>query len=196
MARWLHEYGRLMALPALTLVLGGARSGKSMYAESLIEAEGEGIYLATAEARDDEMRDRIHRHQMRRSSSWQTIEAPIDLCGALCAGAAAGERPPILVDCLTLWVSNLMAADKEIDQEVSRLIETLRNPKVPVVMVSNEVGLGIVPDNALARRFRDVAGTLNQQIAALANHVVFVAAGLPFVLKDGTSAIDRGRTTG
>ncbi|MBT3558582.1 MAG: bifunctional adenosylcobinamide kinase/adenosylcobinamide-phosphate guanylyltransferase [Rhodospirillales bacterium] len=169
-------------LPPVTLVLGGARSGKSTYAERLIEATGRGVYIATAEAFDDEMRDRIGTHQQRRGAGWHTLEEPLDLCGALVRASDIGA--PVLVDCLTLWLSNLMAADKEIDQEALRLIETLQNLNVPVVMVSNEVGLGIVPDNKLARDFRDHAGLLNQQVAAMADRVVFIAAGLPLTLKE------------
>ena len=169
-------------LPPVTLVLGGARSGKSTYAERLIEATGRGVYIATAEAFDDEMRDRIGTHQQRRGAGWHTLEEPLDLCGALVRASDIGA--PALVDCLTLWLSNLMAADKEIDQEALRLIETLQNLNVPVVMVSNEVGLGIVPDNKLARDFRDHAGLLNQQVAAMADRVVFIAAGLPLTLKE------------
>jgi len=178
-----HEHGDHVTLPALTLVLGGARSGKSAYAEKFVEAVGGGVYLATAEARDQEMHDRIDVHQARRGDVWITVEEPLDLCSALIRGLEIGSGAPILVDCLTLWLSNLMAADKEIDQQANSLIETLTSLTAPVVMVSNEVGLGIVPDNALARRFRDEAGKLNQRIADAADRVVFVAAGLPLVLK-------------
>jgi adenosylcobinamide kinase / adenosylcobinamide-phosphate guanylyltransferase len=176
-------------LPPITLILGGARSGKSAHAEGLIEAVGGGVYVATAESFDTEMRDRIHVHQKRRGDQWQTIEEPLDLSGAIARARLAGSGAPVLVDCLTLWVSNLMAADKEIDQAVSLLIETLGHsgsptPDTPVVLVSNEVGLGIVPDNELARRFRDHAGYVNQQIAAVADRVIFVAAGLPVILKE------------
>lgn len=169
-------------LPGLTLVLGGARSGKSTYAEGLIEAEGGGVYLATAEARDEEMQDRVKLHRDRRGDQWQTVEEPLDLAGAVSCAASADGRP-ILVDCLTLWLSNLMAADRDIEQETVALISALDVCQVPVVMVSNEVGLGIVPDNALAREFRDEAGRMNQRLAEVADRVVFVAAGLPLVMK-------------
>jgi len=167
------------------LVLGGARSGKSGYAERRILAEPGGrVYIATAQALDDEMRARIARHRDDRGAGWQTIEAPIDLADAI-GGTAPGTA--ILIDCLTLWVSNLMLADLDTDfdaeREAERLADAVRAHAGPVVLVSNEVGLGIVPDNALARRFRDVAGRLNQSVAAQCDEVVFVAAGLPLTLK-------------
>ena len=164
----------------LTLVLGGARSGKSRYAENLIEGMGEPtLYLATGEARDDEMRARIAQHRARRGSTWTTVEEPIELTAALRAA-----RQPVLVDCLTLWLSNLYGAERDVDVEIEKLLAALPRIEVPVVMVASEVGLGIVPDNALARRFRDDAGRLNQGVAAIASHVVFMAAGLPLTLKE------------
>lgn len=169
-------------LPSLTLVLGGARSGKSAYAEGLIATRGAGVYLATAEAGDAEMADRIRRHKARRGDAWSTVEAPLDPVAAL-----EKLRPlngPVLLDCLTLWLSNVMAADRDPESEGDRLLAGLKGLGVPVVAVSNEVGLGIVPDNDLARAFRDAAGRLNQRTAAVADRVVFVAAGLPMVLKD------------
>lgn len=168
-------------LPPVTLVLGGARSGKSRFAENLIIAAGRGTYIATAEARDTEMQARIARHQNRRCASWRTIEAPLDITGALEKAALDGD--PVLVDCLTLWLSNLMEADHDIDNETDRLISSLSGMRCPVVLVSNEVGQGIVPANALARRFRDQAGQLNQAIAAHADRVFFVTAGIPAQLK-------------
>ncbi|MCW8836579.1 MAG: bifunctional adenosylcobinamide kinase/adenosylcobinamide-phosphate guanylyltransferase [Rhodospirillales bacterium] len=172
---------------AVTLVLGGARSGKSAYAEGLIEtaleaAPGPAVYLATAEAGDDEMAARIALHRSRRGARWTTVEEPLDLVGALAAHGKPGA--PVLVDCLTLWLSNLMVAGRDIPVETARLIEQLRCVSGPVILVSNEVGLGIVPDNALARSFRDEAGRLNQAVAAMATRVVFVAAGLPLILKN------------
>lgn len=170
------------ALPKLTLVLGGARSGKSAYAEQLIEAAGGGVYLATAEALDSEMRERVQIHKDRRGETWQTVEEPLDLASAI--GTAASEHgKPILVDCLTLWLSNLMGADRDVDTETDLLAVALSECQTPVVMVSNEVGLGIVPENALARRFRDEAGRINQRLAQVADRVVFVAAGLPLAMK-------------
>ncbi len=164
----------------LTLVLGGARSGKSRYAESLITAlPPPWIYLATAEARDAEMAERIALHRARRGADWKTVEAPHDLVAAL---AARGEAP-LLVDCLTLWLSNLLLADADVDAEIGRLEGALARPAAAVVLVANEVGFGIVPDNALARRFRDLQGRLNQRLAAMADRVVLVVAGLPLVVK-------------
>ena len=170
------------ALPPVTFVLGGARSGKSRHAEELIETTGAGLYLATAEAHDDEMAERITRHQARRGELWRTLEAPLALAEALREHATADR--PVLVDCLTLWISNLMAAERDVVAEVMALCETLASLDGPVVVVSNEVGLGIVPTNDLARRFRDLAGEANQRVAAVADRVVFMTAGLPMVLKD------------
>lgn len=169
-------------LPPVTLVLGGARSGKSTYAEQLAESQpGPCLYVATATAGDAEMAERIARHQQRRGVRWHTIEAPLDLAAALSAGAAADSV--VLVDCLTLWVSNILLEELDVEKECGKLLRALPGLAGPVIFVSNEVGLGIVPDNALARRFRDAAGRLNQSVAAAAQSVVFVAAGLPLVLK-------------
>jgi adenosylcobinamide kinase / adenosylcobinamide-phosphate guanylyltransferase len=168
-------------LPPITLVLGGARSGKSRFAEELIEnAAGPALYLATAEPRDEEMRARIAAHRAHRSAHWTTTEEPLELVNAL----LAEETRPVLIDCLTLWLSNLMGAKRDIGFETARLFSVLPKAKTPVVLVANEVGLGIVPDNAMAREFRDQAGRLNQSIARLAQRVVFMAAGLPLTLKD------------
>jgi adenosylcobinamide kinase / adenosylcobinamide-phosphate guanylyltransferase len=169
-------------LPAVTLVLGGARSGKSVYAERLIAERGRGLYLATAEALDGEMTERIRLHRARRGDDWETVEEPLDLPGVLAAHAAAAR--PILVDCLTLWLGNLMGAERDVDNATAALLAVLARPAGPVVLVSNEVGLGIVPATPLGRAFRDHAGRLNQAVAAIAGRVVFVAAGLPFILKD------------
>jgi adenosylcobinamide kinase/adenosylcobinamide-phosphate guanylyltransferase len=164
-----------------TLVLGGARSGKSRYAESLIEAlPPPWIYLATAEARDAEMEQRIAAHRAGRDRRWQTVEAPHDLAGAL---RAAPAEAAVLVDCMTLWLSNRMLAEADMDHEIERLEAALVEQKGTVVLVSNEVGAGIMPDNALARRFQDLQGTLNQRIAARASRVVFMVAGLPLHVK-------------
>lgn len=169
-------------LPAATLVLGGARSGKSRHAEALAERQpGACLYIATGQAWDAEMADRIAHHQAQRGPRWRTIEAPLDLVGAL--GQTAGPGRAVLVDCLTLWLSNLMHADRDIAAETDRLVRWLAAPPGPVVLVSNEVGLGIVPDNALARAFRDHAGRLHQAVAAAVPSVVFIAAGLPLTLK-------------
>ncbi len=164
-----------------TLVLGGARSGKSRYAESVVtSSRPPWIYVATAEAFDDEMTTRIAEHKNRRGQDWQTIDAPLDLAGAL---AALPRSATILIDCLTLWLSNLMLAERDIDAEIQRLEAAMLAHEAPLVLVSNEVGFGIVPDNALARRFRDFQGLLNQRVAARAGRVVLVVAGLPMIVK-------------
>jgi adenosylcobinamide kinase/adenosylcobinamide-phosphate guanylyltransferase len=164
-----------------TLVLGGARSGKSRYAEQVaMSSRPPWIYLATAESFDDEMATRIAEHKSRRSPDWQTIDAPLDLAGAL---AALPRSATVLIDCLTLWLSNAMLADRDIDAEIQRLEAAVLAHKGPLVLVSNEVGSGIVPENALARRFRDFQGLLNQRVAARADRVVLVVAGLPMIVK-------------
>lgn len=169
-------------LPPVTLVLGGARSGKSAFAEGLVErASDTRLYLATGQAWDDEMRDRIASHQHRRGEGWETIEAPVDLVPALKTHARTDR--PMLVDCLTLWVTNLMLGEHDLDAAFDGIAAAIPGLKGPVVFVSNEVGLGIVPDNAMARAFRDHAGRLHQSIAGLADEVHFVAAGLPLKMK-------------
>ncbi len=169
------------SLPPLTLVVGGARSGKSAFAERLITASARPRrYIATAEAWDDEMRDRIARHREDRGAAWTTVEAPLDLAAAL---AQAHRDEAILVDCATLWLTNHLLADHDLVAESARLVAALAACPAPVVIVSNETGWGIVPDNALARRFRDEQGRLNQRLAAEAALVVTVIAGLPMVLK-------------
>jgi adenosylcobinamide kinase/adenosylcobinamide-phosphate guanylyltransferase len=168
-------------LSEVTLVLGGARSGKSRYAEGLITTlPPPWIYVATAEARDAEMAERIAQHRAQRRQGWQTIEAPHDLVPPLMTASA---EAPVLIDCLTLWLSNRMLAEVDVDAEIDRLEEALERRAGTVVLVSNEVGLGIVPDNALARRFRDLQGRLNQHIAARADRVVLLVAGQPLIVK-------------
>jgi len=170
------------ARPQLTLVLGGARSGKSRYAENLIAAlQPPWTFVATAEAGDAEMTERIAVHRSGRGKNWQTVEAPHDLSAALVAVAA---DTPVLVDCLTLWLSNRLLAGADFEAEIARLEAALASRRAPVVLVSNEVGSGIVPDNELARRFRDLQGRLNQRLAARADRVVLMVAGLPVVVKD------------
>ncbi|NQU60498.1 MAG: bifunctional adenosylcobinamide kinase/adenosylcobinamide-phosphate guanylyltransferase [Rhodospirillales bacterium] len=168
-------------LAPVTLVLGGARSGKSLYAESLVERRVERIYLATAEAKDAEMAARIEEHQKRRGPGWETVEEPLDICGAL--NAHSTRQKPVLVDCLTLWLSNVMGAGLDAASEIRSLVASLSSLPGPVVFVSNEVGQGIVPDNALARAYMDNAGFMNQAVAAVAGRVILVSAGLPQVLK-------------
>jgi adenosylcobinamide kinase/adenosylcobinamide-phosphate guanylyltransferase len=171
---------------SITLVLGGQRSGKSEYAEGLApKLASTGIYLATTDAtgaKDDaEFQHRIRRHRDRRGAFWRTIEEPLDLPGVLAAEAQPGQV--VLVECLTLWLSNLLAREFDIEPEVARLLRGLEAVAGHVILVSNEVGLGIVPANALARRFADLAGDLHQAIARSADRVVLVAAGLPLLLK-------------
>jgi adenosyl cobinamide kinase/adenosyl cobinamide phosphate guanylyltransferase len=168
----------------LTLVLGGARSGKSRYAESVITAlpspwTPPWTYVATAEAGDGEMAERIAAHRSRRGPNWSTVEAPRDLAAAL---KAIGGKP-VLVDCLTLWLSNLMLAGADIDAETALLEQALAAAMAPLVLVANEVGSGIVPEFPLGRRFRDLQGILNQRIAARADRVVLVVAGIPLAVK-------------
>lgn len=166
---------------AVILITGGARSGKSKRAEFRTRAfPGQPVYVATAEALDAEMEARIATHRARRGIDWIEREAPLDLVPTLVATDGGGAR---LVDCLTLWLSNLMHAERDWEREVSELAAALPRLNSPVVFVTNEVGLGIVPDNALARSFCDAAGIMNQIIAAIANEVEFVVAGLPMKLK-------------
>ena len=168
-------------LQHLTLILGGARSGKSRYAEQLLTGACAAPwgYVATAEALDDEMRDRIAEHRRRRGTGWRTVEAPIDLAGALVADPAM----PVLVDCLTLWLTNLMQGGYDIPAATAALENALAARTAPTILVANEVGLGIVPETKLGRLFRDEAGRLNQAIAARAARVLFMAAGLPLTVK-------------
>jgi len=169
----------------VTLLLGGARSGKTrhglMLAEQHRAAGLQTIYVATAEAHDEEMQARIDAHKRERDGGWTTIDAPLDLAAAVATHSAPDSC--LLIDCLTLWVSNLLFGEMDIEAETTRLIEALQSAEGPIILVSNEVGLGIVPENGLARRFRDLAGRLNQDVAAAADRVIFVAAGLPLVLK-------------
>lgn len=172
------------------LVIGGARSGKSRYAQGRIEAlPGTLAFVATAEAADAEMAQRIARHRADRGPRWTTHEAPLDLAEAIDRAQASADA--ILVDCLTLWLSNLLLADRDPETATSALAEAVRRCRVPLALVANEVGMGIVPMNALARRFRDEAGWLNQRIAAIAAEVTLITAGLPLTLK-GAEAYGEG----
>jgi len=165
----------------IVLITGGARSGKSRHAEARVRAfPGGPIYIATAEALDEEMTERIANHRARRSSEWIEREVPLDLVQVLVETDGGGAR---LVDCLTLWLSNLLHSKRDWSQAVSELADGLSRQQSPVVLVTNEVGLGIVPDNALARAYRDAAGIMNQTIAGVADEVEFVVAGLPMKLK-------------
>lgn len=165
------------------LVLGGARSGKTALAERLAMRTGRTpAYLATAEALDDEMAERVAAHQRMREGRFDTIEEPMELAEAIFA--AAQTHDVILVDCLTLWITNLLSMERDVADEVETLVETLEAINdTRLIMVSNEVGQGIVPDNALARTFRDLSGSAHQRLAEICPHVYFVVAGLPMVLK-------------
>ncbi|MEQ1710058.1 MAG: bifunctional adenosylcobinamide kinase/adenosylcobinamide-phosphate guanylyltransferase [Hyphomicrobium sp.] len=165
----------------IILITGGARSGKSQRAElRALSFPGRPIYIATAEALDAEMDERIRHHRARRGGDWDLRETPLELMAALNETDGQGPR---LVDCLTLWLSNVMHATRDWQEEASRLAAALARQRSPVVLVTNEVGLGIVPDNALARAFRDAAGFVNQSIAEAADEVEFVVAGLPLRVK-------------
>lgn len=173
--------GNISSDRKLTFILGGARSGKSSHAENLTTAfPSPWAYIATAQAYDDEMRERIALHRSRRGEGWVTVDAPLDLADAI---EALPNHQPVLIDCLTLWLTNHMLAEHDIEAECRRLADVLSRPRGPWFVVSNEVGLGIVPDNALARRFRDAAGRLNQQVAAAADSVLMMVAGLPIKVK-------------
>jgi len=172
----------MVPLPRLTLILGGARSGKSRYAETLIEASRlEPYYIATAEALDGEMKDRIAKHRERRGTHWQTIEEPLALTEPLRQVNAEGRA--LLVDCLTLWLTNLMVHDLLVDAEIGKLIDNLDRLDGATVFVSNEVGQGIMPTNKMARRFIDHAGWLHQELAKKADQVFFMTAGIAQQLK-------------
>lgn len=166
----------------ISFVLGGARSGKSSYAEKLVEGSGlQPVYLATGRAFDTEMESRISIHRDSRGSEWETVEEPLDLVGALQKHAIHDRF--VLVDCLTLWITNLMMAEQNIANETETLVAALPQLSGQVVFVSNEVGLSIVPENRMAREFRDHAGFLHQAVASVADEVYFIAAGLPLKMK-------------
>lgn len=173
------------------LVLGGARSGKSRYGQQRAEAlPGRHIFVATAEAWDDEMRDRVTRHRADRSALWETVETPLELPAAI--EGQCGRQAVVLVDCLTLWATNLLLGEYDADHATRKLCRAIAGFDGPIILIANEVGLGIVPDNALARRFRDVAGQINQAVAQAVEEVVFVAAGLPLQLKPGLGPLAAG----
>ncbi|MGD0633211.1 MAG: bifunctional adenosylcobinamide kinase/adenosylcobinamide-phosphate guanylyltransferase [Beijerinckiaceae bacterium] len=169
------------------LVLGGARSGKSAFAQAQAEASRfELVFVATAQAYDAEMEVRIAAHARVRNSRWRLIEAPLDLTGTVMA--AAGPDRVLVVDCLTLWLTNIMLRGDDVDAAADALVSAVPGLKGPVIFVSNEVGSGIVPENALARRFRDAQGRLNRVMAQACDGAVLVTAGLPFILKPGPSS--------
>lgn len=165
----------------LTLVLGGARSGKSRHAQILAMASPPPwVYIATAEALDDEMRERIAKHKFARGNGWSTIEEPIELARAV---AEAPANAPVVIDCITLWVSNLMLGAHDISASVARFIKCLEGRRAPTILVSCEVGAGVVPETALGRAYRDEAGIVNQQLAVCAHTVLFMVAGLAMPIK-------------
>jgi adenosylcobinamide kinase/adenosylcobinamide-phosphate guanylyltransferase len=171
-----------MSIYRRVLVLGGARSGKSRTALQLAEsASSDRIYIATAQAFDGEMRERIAQHQAERDGSWRTVAAPLDLPQAVQTQTTPGKA--VLVDCLTLWLSNVVLAEHDLAREADRLVEAVRDARGPLILVSNEVGQGIVPSTPLGRTFRDEQGRLNQRIAEACDAVVFVAAGCPILLR-------------
>jgi adenosylcobinamide kinase/adenosylcobinamide-phosphate guanylyltransferase len=171
-----------MSALTTTFVLGGARSGKSSFAARIVAESGlERVLVATATPSDEEMRGRIDRHRADRGDGWRTIEEPLALVDTLTREDKDGRA--ILVDCLTLWLSNLMFANRDIEKETSALADAVRRARTPLVLVSNEVGLGIVPMTPLGRRFRDAQGRLNQMVAAAAPNVALITAGLPLWLK-------------
>ena len=182
------EHVASFPLPPVTLVLGGARSGKSTHAEKLATGSLHGappqpaVYVATAQAGDVEMATRIVAHRARRGANWTTLEEPLKLDEALARAASHGR--PVLVDCLTLWLSNVMLGGGDVDESTDDLLRTLDGTTVPVVLVSNEVGLGIVPGTPLGRSFRDAQGRLNLRLAERADRVILMTAGLPLTLKD------------
>ncbi len=175
---------------SVILVIGGARSGKSSFAQTLAQGrEGRKVFIATAQAGDDEMRLRIEKHRSERPTGWHTIEEPRRLLQAL--DGCAGTCEVVLIDCIGLWISNLLLADNAdgaILQEVEAVLARCRTSKACVIIVSNETGMGIVPDNRLSRRFRDVLGKTNQELAAAADEVYFLVAGIQLQIKGKPSA--------
>lgn len=179
----------------ILLVTGGCRSGKSRFAESCIQPFDRKAYFATAEPLDDEMRERIERHQKRRGPNWETFETPIDLPTQL--RKHMKQFDGILIDCLTIWVSNLIHSvrtrpDERVLRACDELVATLREASNTIAIVTNEVGSGIVPCNALARTFRDLAGIVNQRVAAAADSVVLMVSGVPLCVKGAQNKEARG----
>ncbi len=165
----------------IVLVTGGARSGKSRLAEARCLALGSpAVYIATAEIFDDEMRARVAAHRARRGDEWRDFAAPLDVVGAIAASEGQGPR---LIDCLTMWLNNVIYHGQNVELQMVRLCGALRGARAPVVLVTNEIGMGIVPDNAAARAFRDAQGILNQQVAALADEVILAVSGLSLRVK-------------
>ena len=172
----------------ISLVVGGCRSGKSQYALKIAEKvdANRQVFIATCQPYDDEMRERIEKHRQQRSDAWLTVEAPLELPEAI--GAYTAPDTVVLVDCLTLWISNILlqpdhTRDGGVETQTGRLVEALSDANGPIILVSNEVGTGIVPENRLARLFRDTAGAVNQQVAAVAGSVIWMVAGIPVTIK-------------
>jgi adenosylcobinamide kinase/adenosylcobinamide-phosphate guanylyltransferase len=172
----------------ITFIIGGCRSGKSRYALDLAGklSENKKIFMATCLPQDEEMRQRVARHQKDRGKTWITLEVPIDLPEAVTQNSSKGDV--ILVDCLTLWISNLLTKTQEVSEDeviesVDNLTQAIQTVNCPVILVSNEVGTGIVPENQLARQFRDIMGMTNQRVAACADAVIWMAAGIPVTIK-------------
>lgn len=170
-----------MALSKLSLVLGGASSGKSVFAEGLVRGSTlDPVYIATAQIWDAEMAEKVAAHKAQRGAGWRTVEEPLAIAEVL---ASAHKTDAILIDCATLWLTNLILSEADVSAAEERLMAALQTCSAPVVIVSNEVGMGIVPDNALARQFRTAQGGLNRRLAAQSDLTVMVIAGLPLVLK-------------
>lgn len=164
------------------LILGGARSGKSRYALELGESLGEDrVFVATAQGFDEGMRERIDRHRADRDSSWRTVEEAVEVWDVI--GSECGEGRVVVLDCLTLWLNNLMLEERDVEADIERLVESLEGVDGDVILVSNEIGLGLVPDTDLGREFRDLHGRMNQRVAAVCDRVLFMVAGLPVGVK-------------
>ncbi len=169
----------------IVFITGGARSGKSSYALDLANTAQKKAFIATAQPIDSEMRTRIEKHREERGDSFHTIEEPWDIAGAI--HSLDEKTEVVVIDCITVWLGNLMhryGAETETSPEISSLIESLKRPQLDIIVVSNELGMGIVPENEMARRFRDLAGHINMEIARIADKVVFMVSGIPTVVKE------------
>ncbi len=180
---------------AKTLILGGARSGKSRYALELGEAlEGDRVFVATAQAFDADMKGRISKHQADRDESWLTVEEHVEIWDVISSRAQPGRV--IVVDCLTLWLNNLMLFERDVGADFDRLIECLEDVRGQLILVSNEIGLGLVPDTPLGREFRDLHGRMNQRVAEACDRVLFMVAGLPMVMKPSPYGLGAAQARG
>ncbi len=168
----------------VVFITGGARSGKSNHALALADDARHKAFIATAEPFDHEMQDRIEQHQQQRGNNFKTIEEPIDIAGAF--SALDEQTDLVVVDCLTVWLGNLMHrynAESKTSPKIAAFLQALKTPPCDIVVVSNELGMGIVPENDMARLFRDLSGTVNQQVAAIADEVIFMVSGIPLTVK-------------